>query len=110
MAAKLLMNVQEAAEYIENLDVSSEDDLSDDEDFISRGRLVILPSNDENDRDVNKGSGELLPDIWNSSQLLAGATVDLSKSSGNILLGAEGEEEVVGLWVAYLQKGIINQR
>ena len=35
------MNVHEALEYLENLDQSSEDDLSDDEGFISRGRLVI---------------------------------------------------------------------
>ena len=42
MAAKKLMNVHEALEYLENLDVSSEDDLSDAEDFISRGRLFYL--------------------------------------------------------------------
>ena len=34
MAAKTLMNVQEDLEYLENSDVSSEDDLSDNEDFI----------------------------------------------------------------------------
>ena len=45
MAAKKLMNVHQALEYLENLDVSSVDDLSDNEDFISRGRLVILPPN-----------------------------------------------------------------
>ena len=32
MAAKKLMNVHEALEYLENLDVFSENDLSDDED------------------------------------------------------------------------------
>ena len=36
MAAKKLMNVHEALEYLENLDVSLEDDLSDDGDLISR--------------------------------------------------------------------------
>ena len=46
MAAKKLMNVHQALEYLENLDVSSEDDLSDNVDFISRGRLVILPPNE----------------------------------------------------------------
>ena len=35
------MNVHGAFEYLENLDVSPEDDLSDDEDFYSSGRLVI---------------------------------------------------------------------
>ena len=38
MDAKKLMNVHEALEYLENLDASSEDDFSDNEDFISRGR------------------------------------------------------------------------
>ena len=36
MAAKKLMNVNEALEYLENLDVSSEDNLSE-EDFFSMG-------------------------------------------------------------------------
>ena len=52
MAAKKLMNVHEALEYLENLDVSSEDDLSDDEDFISRGKLIILSPNDAVDRNT----------------------------------------------------------
>ena len=34
MAAKKLMDVHEALEYLENLDASSDDDLSDDKDFI----------------------------------------------------------------------------
>ena len=41
-----------------NLDVFSEDDLSEDEDFISRGKLVILPPNGESDRDTDEGSGD----------------------------------------------------
>ena len=36
MAAKKLTNIHEALEYLENVDVFLEDDLSDDEDFISR--------------------------------------------------------------------------
>ena len=63
MAAKTLMNVHEALEYLENLDVFSVDDLSGNDDFISRGRLVILPPN-KGDRDTNEDSGdenELLP-------------------------------------------------
>ena len=64
MAAKTLMNVHEALEYLENLDVFSVDDLSGNDDFISRGRLVILPQNNKGDRDTNEDSGdenELLP-------------------------------------------------
>ena len=41
MGAKKLMNVHEALECLKNLDVSSEDDLSDNEDFISKRRLVF---------------------------------------------------------------------
>ena len=113
MAAKKLKNVHEALEYLENLDASSEDDLSDDEDFISRGRLVILPPNDEGDRGTNKDSGdqnELFPSNLNRSQLLAGATVDLSTSSGNNSLGGEDEEEVAGPSVDITSKRKNDQR
>ena len=99
MAAKKLMNVHEALEYLENLDVFSEDDLSDNEDSISRRRLIILPRNDEGDREDSWDENELLPNNLNRSQLLAGATVDLSTSSGNTSLGAADEEEVAGLSV-----------
>ena len=91
MAAKKLMNVHEALEYSKTLDVSSEDNLSDEEDFISSGRLVILPPNDDSGGDTDEDSGgenELLPNNLNRSQLLAGATFDLSASSSNISLGA----------------------
>ena len=70
MAAKTLMNVHEALEYLENLDVFSVDDLSGNDDFISRGRLVILPPNNKGDRDTNEDSGdenELLPINSNQS-------------------------------------------
>ena len=56
MTDKKFLNVHEAPEYFENLYVSSEDDLSDDEDFISRGRLVILPPNGEGYRDNDEDS------------------------------------------------------
>ena len=79
------MNVHEALEYTENLDLSSIDDLSDDEDFISRGRLIILPPNDGGHRDTDEY--ELLPNNLRS-QLSAGTTVDVSTSSSNISLGA----------------------
>ena len=92
MAAKKLMNVHETLEYLENLGISSDDALSDDEDFISRGKLVILPHADEGSEDEN----ELLPNNLNRSQLLSGATVDLSTSSGNTSLGAGDEEEIAG--------------
>ena len=52
------MNVHEALEYLENLDESSEDDLSDYEDFISRETLVILPPNGKGDRNIDEDSGD----------------------------------------------------
>ena len=91
------MNVHETLEYLENLDVSSEDDLSDD--FISRGKLVILPPTNEDDRDTDEESedeNELLPNNLKRSHFLSGATVDSSLSSWNISLGAGDEEEVAG--------------
>ena len=109
MAAKKLMNVHEALKYLENLYISPQDELSDNEHFISRGRLVFLPSNNEGDRDTDEGSGdenELLPNNLNRNhQLSAGATVDLNISSGNILLGAGDEEEVACLSVDVPSKG-----
>ena len=41
------MNVHKDFEYLENLDVSSEYDLSDDKYIFLRGIFVILPPNDE---------------------------------------------------------------
>ena len=102
------MNVHEAREYLENLDVSSEDELPHAEDFISRGRFAILPPNDERDRDTDEDSGdenEFLPNNLSKSQLLAGATVDLGTSNDNILLGAGDEEEVAGLSFDVSSKG-----
>ena len=95
-----MMSVHEALEYLERLAVSAEDNLSDDEDFISKKRLVILPPNNEGDRDTDEDSGDqndLPTNNLNRSQLLAGATVDLSTSSSNISLDARDEEEVAVL-------------
>ena len=58
--------------------------------------MVILPPNNEGDRDTSEDSGdenELLSNNFNRSQLLAGATADLSKLNGNILLGAGDERK-----------------
>ena len=73
MAVKMLMNVHEAIEYLENLDVSSEDELTDNKGFISRGRLDILPPNDKDDRNTDEYSrdrNELLPNNSHRSQFL----------------------------------------
>ena len=73
---------------MENLNVSAEDDLSDNEDFISRGRFIILPQ--------IKRVIETPMKIQEISQFLACATVNRSTLSGNILLGAEDDKEVAG--------------
>ena len=70
MAAKKLMNTYETLEYLENLVVSSEEDLSDNQDFISTGTLAILPKNDKGDRDTDEDSrdeNELLQNNLNIS-------------------------------------------
>ena len=70
MAAKKLMNTHETLEYLENLVVSSEEGLSDNQDFISTGTLAILPKNDKGDRDTDEDSrdeNELLQNNLNIS-------------------------------------------
>ena len=62
------MNVHEAIEYLENSDVSSNNGLSVDEDFISMGRLVILPPNYLGDRGIDEN--ELLPNNLTGVNLL----------------------------------------
>ena len=62
------MNVHEAIEYLENSDVSSNNGLSVDEDFISMGRLVILPPNYVGDR--GRDENELLPNNLTGVNLL----------------------------------------
>ena len=56
MGTKKLINVHEPLEYLENLDMFSEDDLSDNEDFISRVKLLILTLNNDGDRDTDEDS------------------------------------------------------
>ena len=73
--------------------------MSGNEDFISRGRLVILPPNNEGDIDSDEDSedeNELLESNLIRSQFLAGAIADVSTSSGNISLYAGDKEEAAG--------------
>ena len=68
--------------------------------------LFLVP-NDQSDRGIDGDSrdeNELPPNNLNRSQLVAGATVHLTTSSGNILLGAGDEEEVSGLPVVVPSK------
>ena len=75
---------------------------------MSRGRLVILPLNTEGDRDTDEDSedeNELHLKNLNKSNLLAGASFDLSISSDNIGLGAGDKEDVAGPSVDVPSKG-----
>ena len=100
MTAKKLMNVHEALEYLENLDLSSEDDLPDmrissqGEDwlfYLQKTRVIDTPMKIW-DMKMNLKQNNL-----NRSQLLTGAAVDLSTSSENTLLGAGDEEKLEGI-------------
>ena len=100
MTAKKLMNVHEALEYLENLDLSSEDDLPDmrissqREDwlfYLQKTRVIDTPMKIW-DMKMNLKQNNL-----NRSQLLTGAAVDLSTSSENTLLGAGDEEKLEGI-------------
>ena len=100
MTAKKLMNVLEALEYLENLDLSSEDDLPDmrissqGEDwlfYLQKTRVIDTPMKIW-DMKMNLKQNNL-----NRSQLLTGAAVDLSTSSENTLLGAGDEEKLEGI-------------
>ena len=94
------MNVHEALEYLENLDLSSEDDLPDmrissqREDwlfYLQKTRVIDTPMKIW-DMKMNLKQNNL-----NRSQLLTGAAVDLSTSSENTLLGAGDEEKLEGI-------------
>ena len=70
-----IKNAHEALEYLENLDASSEDDLSDDEDFISSGRLVLLPPNNEGNEDSDSGFDKETMKIEEMKMSLSQATI-----------------------------------
>ena len=60
----MLLNTQK------KLDVSSQDDLFENQDLISMGRLVIVAAKDEGDRDIDEDAGdqnELLPNTLNQN-------------------------------------------
>ena len=67
------MNVHDALEYLETLEVSSDDETADEVDFVSRENLFILPPAQVDGRDTDEDSGdenELLPNNFSLNQLL----------------------------------------
>ena len=85
------MNVHQALEYLDNLEVSSDGysrDESSRDDFFSTAKLVLVPPND-NDRETDEDSAnedDPNPSCLNKYQLLAEAEVNLNTSKGNITL------------------------
>ena len=60
MATKRKMNLNWALEYLKNLDVSSSENSGgdgDDEDFISKAKLVIVQPTTVRDKDTDEDSG-----------------------------------------------------
>ena len=58
MAAKRTLNVHEGLEYLEDLEVLSSDESDFKDEFVSEGRLVIIPSSYVEGRETDKDSGE----------------------------------------------------
>ena len=84
------INVHQALEYLDNLEVSSDGysrDESSGDDFFSTAKPVLVPPND-NDRETGEDSAnedDPNPSCLNKYQLLAEAEVNLNKSKGILL-------------------------
>ena len=85
------INVHQALEALDNLEVSSDGCSSDEssgDDFVSTAKLVLVPPKD-NDRETDGDSAnedDPNPCCLNKYQLLAEAEVNLNTSKGNIAL------------------------
>ena len=83
------MNVHQALEYLDNLEVSSDGYSSDEssgDDFISTDKLALVPPKD-NDRETDEDSAnedDPNPSCLNKYQLLAETEVNLNTSKGSI--------------------------
>ena len=58
MDVKGTLNVHEALKYLEDLEVSSSDELDFSDKFVSEGRLVIVPHSNVEGRETDEDSGE----------------------------------------------------
>lgn len=103
MTAKRNMNVYETLDYLENLEVSTDDESDGQEEYVSSGNVVIIPSSNVDGRDTDEDYGdenELVPNNLNRNQLLANAQVDLNTSNGNVSFGEntvnQGDEVMPG--------------
>lgn len=98
MAGNKLMNVDDALLYLENLDVSSSDDedLGGDDEYISRGELMIVPPENHGDGETDEDSGdenEMNANKLNRNQLLANANVTLNTTVSNVSIHCGNDDE-----------------
>ena len=90
IAAKRALNVHEGLEYLEDLEVSSSDESDSEDEFVSEGKLVIVPPSNVEGRETDEISGEENgkdPNNVNKNQLLSNAHVELYNSLGNVSVG-----------------------
>lgn len=96
MAAKRNLNVFEALEYLEKLEVPSDDSEHENE-FVLNGNLVILPPQNIEGRETDEDSAEeneIDPNRLNKYQLLASAQVELNTTVGNDSLEDMNDQDI----------------
>lgn len=96
MAAKRNLNVFEALEYLEKLEVPSDDSEHENE-FVLNGNLVILPPQNIEGRETDEDSAEeneIDPNRLNKYQLLASAQVELNTTVGNDSLEDMDDQDI----------------
>ena len=85
-----MLNVHKALEYIEDLEVSSSDESDFEDEFVSEGRLVIVPPSNVEGRETDKNFEEengIDSNHLNKNQLLSNANVELNTPHGNVSVG-----------------------
>ena len=90
MAPKRTLNIYEALQYLENLEVSSPDESDFEDGFVLEGRLVIVPPSNVEGRETDKDSGEeneIDRNHLNTNQLLSNVHVELNTSHDNVSVG-----------------------
>ena len=86
MAAKRAFNVNEALEYLEDLEAYSSDESDLEDEFVPEGRLVIVPPSNVEGHETDKDSAEKNgtdPNHVNKNQLLSNEHVESNTSQSN---------------------------
>ena len=96
MAAKRVLNALEPLKYLEDLKVSSSDESDFQDEFVSQGRLALVPTSNVEGRETDEDSGEengIDPNHLNKHQLLSNAQVELNTSHDNVSVGVTDSPE-----------------